>query len=311
MTARLPCLPRPRRRLGHTLLAALAILVATLAPARPAAPTDWQARVDAELEAQRFGNAVVLCELAAKDDALDLDLRASCGKAYVGLGDKLMAAGSPDNARRRYDEAAAIDPRLMDDAEFVKRLTDTAARPPTTAPSPGETRPATPAEARPRPLPRKPMPLPDEPSGPPDNAGPRWDRDFGFGLSFGFDGLAAATIGWLTDETVLVEVSMGIVYPTADVRVRWLGLRSCVTPYVGVGLLVPFGETDRLGVDLEGYASLYELGESFHLDLGLAYTPVHRLDLYAGVAFMTPLDQDHPDTVLFFPQFSAGVSWFF
>jgi len=302
-------------RLHRRLVPALVASCLTFAAARAAAPTDWQARVDAELAAERFGNAVLLCELAVKDDALDLDLRASCGKAYVGLGDKLLAAGSSDNARRRYDEAAAIDPRLMDDADFVRRLTETTARPPTSATPPatppGQASPAAPTEARPRPLPRKPMPLPEERTGPPADAGPRWDRELGLGLSFGFDGLAAATVGWLTDETVLVEVSIGIVYPTADVRVRWLGLKRCVTPYVGLGLLVPFGEQDRAGLDLEGYQSLYELGESFHLDLGLAYTPVHRLDLYAGVAFMTPLDQDHPDTVLFFPQFSAGVSWYF
>lgn len=300
------------------LLATCLALGAALDSARAAEPTDWQARVDAELDAQRFGNAVVLCELAAKDDALDLDLRAACGKAYLGLGDKLLAAGSPENARRRFDEAAAIDPRLMDDPEFVRRLTETTARPPATVPPspattppPGEARPASPAEVRPRPLPRKPLPLPEERTGPPPDAGPRWDRDLGLGLSFGFDGLAAATLGWLTDETLLVEVSVGIVYPTADVRVRWLGLRNCVTPYLGLGLLVPFGEKDRMGIDLAGYHSLYELGEAFHVDLGLAYTPVHRLDLFAGVAFMTPLDQDHPDTVLFFPQFSAGAAWFF
>lgn len=292
------------------------LLVVCLSAASSAAlaaePTEWRARIDAEVLAQRFGNAVVLCEIAGKEGALDLDLRASCGKAYVGLGDKLLAAGSPENARRRYDEAAAIDPRLMDDAEFVKRLTGASAPPsPSTAPGGSGNKTAAPAEPRPRPLPRKPMPLPEEPHGPAANAGPRWDRELGLGLSFGFDGLVAATIGWLTDETLLVEVSVGIIYPTADIRLRWLGLRRCVTPYVGFGLLVPFGEKDRVGIDIEGYSSLYELGESFHLDLGVAYSPVHRLDLYAGIAFMTPFDQDHPDTVLFFPQFSAGASWYF
>jgi hypothetical protein len=265
--------------------------------------------IDAELAAERFGAAVVLCEEANKRGELTLELRASCGKALVGLGDKLLAAGSPDNARKRWEEAVAIDPRLIDGPDFMRRLeTTTPAKP-----APGDKPPAgaTASEPRPKPLPKKPLPLPEERKGPPDNAGPRWDRDLGLGLSFGFDGLAALSLGWLSDETILAEVSFGIIYPAADVRVRWLGLRNCLTPFIGLGLLVPFGETDRFGVDLTGYNSLYELGEAVHVDIGIAYTPVHRLDIFLGVAFVTPLDQDHPDTVLFFPQVAGGVSWFF
>lgn len=282
--------------------------------ANAAEPVDRQAQVDKELAEQRFGSAVVLCEIATKEGELSLELRGSCGKAYVALGDKLLAAGSPENARKRWDQAAAIDPRLMDDAAFVKRLDGTSTPPPkdpkTGNPTSADPK-ATPRENKPKPIIKKPLPLPEERKGPPPNAGPRWDRGFGLGLSFGFDGLASLAVGWLTDETVLVEVSFGLIYPTADVRVRWLGIRNCVTPYLGIGLLVPFGETDRLGLNVGSYESLYELGEAVHVDIGLAYTPMHRLDLYAGVAFVTPLDQQHPDTVLFFPQFNAGISWYF
>lgn len=281
----------------------------TSAPPEPPPPNERLAAIEAELAAERYGGAVVLCEEAARQDALTLELRAACGKAYVGLGDKLLAAGSPDNARKRWEEAVAIDPRLIDDPDFVRRL-EASTPPRTTTPDkpPGAGKAS---EPKPRPLPKKPLPLPEERKGPLDDAGPRWDRDLGIGLSFGVDGLVALAVGWLSDETILAEVSFGLIYPAADVRVRWLGIRNCLTPYLGLGMLVPFGEQDRFGIDVAGYDSLYELGEAIHVDIGIAYTPVHRLDLFVGVAFVTPLDQDHPDTVLFFPQVSGGVSWFF
>ena len=283
-----------------------------------AADPELRQQIENEVRGERYGSAVVLCERALKDGEPTLELREWCGKAYVGLGDKLLAAGSAENARKRWVEAVAIDPRLIDDPAFSKRLEapEPAPKPdptptvdPTKKPEPVAT-PAKPrpAEVRPKRLPPKPLPVEEVR---PANPGPRWDRGFGLGLSFGFDGLASLTIGWLADETILAEVSLGIVYPTADVRVRWLGLRECVTPFIGVGLLVPFGETDRFGFDVGSYESLYELGEAFHLDIGIAYTPVHRLDLYAGLALVTPFDQDHPDTVFFFPQFTGGASWYF
>lgn len=299
--------------IGLRQVGCLLTLLLTPVVAHAAEPGERQAQVAKELGDERFGNAVVLCEQAAKEGELSLELRGLCGTAYVGLGDKLRAAGSPENARKRWDQAAAIDPRLMDDAAFVKRLESSSSATPPARPADPKHNPLKrpTGEKRPDKLPKKPLPLPEERKGPPPNAGPRWDRGFGLGLSFGFDGLVALSMGWLSDETVLVEVSVGIIYPTTDVRVRWLGLRNCVTPYLGLGLLVPFGETDRLGLGVASYESLYELGEAFHVDIGLAYTPMHRLDLHAGVAFVTPFDQDHPDTVLFFPQFEAGVSWYF
>lgn len=295
------------RALGPALSCLLAALPARAAEPIPAG--EPLATITTEVAAERFGNAVVLCEQAQKQGDLSLELRAACGQAYVGLGDKLLAAGSPDNARQRWEQAVAIDPRLMDDAAFVQRLQGNAPKP-KPKPGHGDGLGGSGGEVKPRP-PKKRTPPPEEPRRMPANAGPRWDRGFGLGLSFGFDGLVALSVGWLTDETLLAEVTIGVVYPATDIRVRWLGLRNCVTPYLGAGLLVPFGEDDRMGLDIGSYESLYELGEAIHLDIGIAYTPMHRLDLHAGVAFITPMDQDHPDTVLFFPQFEAGASWFF
>lgn len=313
----------PAPRAARTALLACVVCVAVVGPrvraAEPAPLERWRGRIQTEVEAGRFGAGVLLCEQAQSELTFDLGLRELCGKSYLGLGDRLRASGSLANARKRWEEAANLDPRLMDDPAFIARLEASSAPDPKPGdlkpgdPKPGETPPfpKPPPEPRPPPLPKRDLPLPSLAGGMPVDAGPRWDRGLGLGLSFGFDGLAAITVGWISDETIVAEVAFGIAYPTADVRVRWYGLKNCVTPVLGAGLLVPFGKTDRLGLGLAGFESLYELGESFHVDLGLAYTPVHRLDLFAGVAFVTPFDQDHPDTVLFFPQFAGSATWYF
>lgn len=293
-------------------LATLAAVVSLAGAARAETP-DPKADLTALLEKAQFGAAVVRCNEALKSqdthDA-DLELKALCARAHVGLGDRLMAAGSPANARTRWEEAAALDPRLMDDADFVKRLTEAPTRPATGSPTTGST--GQPGGVRPIPRPVEKPPKKERPIPVPTaEDGPRFGLGFGMGLSFGFDGLASATLSWLTDQRFLLEVALGIVYPSADLRFRWFGLTHCVTPYLGFGLFVPFGQDDRLGLDLSSYESLYELGENFHLDLGVTWMPLVGLDLSAGIAFVTPFDQDHPDSVLFFPQVSGSVTWHF
>jgi hypothetical protein len=264
--------------------------------AEPAVEESVASELDAALAEGRLGAASMRCEQLRADGSLSLSVRERCGKILLGLGDRLRDAGSPLHARTRWDEAATYDPRLLDDPSYLARLR-------------GDSVVAEPPRAEPEAP--QPTPTPAEVRAPSHESGPRWDLGFGMGMSFGFDGLAAATLGWLTDESLLLEVSFGIVYPSADVRVRWLGLRHCLTPFLGFGLFVPFGEDDRMGLDLSGYDNLYELGESVHIDIGLAYMPLIGLDLYAGVSFLTPMDRDHPDTVLLFPQFTAGASWYF
>lgn len=296
------------------IVAVVALAVATRAARAEDAP-DYPTAIAAEVAAGRVGSAVVLCEDAEKAGRLGDDaLKRTCAQAMVAVGDKLMAAGSPENARKRWVQAAALDPRLLDDEAFGKKLEASKAPPeptkPREVPPPDQThvkieQPTTVLKKPPTPA------RPKRPAGPPGDAGPRWSRSLGLGLSFGFDGVMAADLGWLVDERWLIEVAIGIIYPTTDVRFRWLGLKRCVTPYLGAGILIPFGAADRLDLDIASFRSLYELGEAFHVDIGLAYTPVHRLDITAGIAFLTPFDQDHPDTVMFFPQLSAGASWYF
>lgn len=295
--------------LERSALLVLAIPLLSLADHARAELPNIKSELTALLEKAQFGAAVVRCNEVLETP--DLELKALCAKAHVGLGDRLLAAGSPVNARTRWEEAAALDPRLMDDEDFVKRLTDTPTPPSSSPTNPtGSSGTTTGARPIPRPIdkpPKKerPIPLPTAADG------PRFGMGFGMGLSFGFDGLASATLSWLTDQRFLVEVAFGIVYPSADVRFRWFGLKHCVTPHLGFGLFVPFGQDDRLGLDLASYESLYELGENFHLDLGVTWMPTRGLDLSAGIAFVTPFDQDHPDSVLFFPQVSGSVTWRF
>ncbi|MCC6623406.1 MAG: hypothetical protein IT385_19255 [Deltaproteobacteria bacterium] len=304
----------------RALAIALPCVMIVAGDASAAEPLDAKT-IDVDIAQGRIGGAVVRCEEAIErvgDAGLPSDLRASCGRALVLLGDRLAQAGSPDNARKRWLQAVEVDPRLLDDPAFAKKLEagQTPKPDPKVEPKPDpkvEPKPDPKVEPKPDPKP-DPKPIvverPKEPrrKTPP---GPRHDRSLGLGLSVGFDGVLALDIGWLVDEHWLIEVAFGIVYPTADARFRWLGMRSCVTPYIGAGLLVPFGASDRFDLDLSGFRALYELGEAVHVDLGLAWTPVHSLDIYLGVAFLTPFDQDHPDTVVFFPQLSGGVSWYF
>jgi hypothetical protein len=298
-----------------SILGGLALSCLTLtahAEELPPANSSEEVELDLALAEGRLGAAALRCEQLKASGSLSLEVRERCGKVLLGLGDRLRDAGSLANARARWDEAASYDPRLLDDPAYLARLKDGAK--PREAATPLPNNPQASASEAPPPEENAPEEQPERPKGPRvpgPGAGPRWDRGFGMGMSFGFDGLVAATLGWLTDETFLLEVSFGIAYPAADVRVRWLGLRNCLTPFLGAGILVPFGQDDRLGLDIAAYDNLYELGESFHVDVGLAYMPIMGLDLHAGVSFLTPMDRDHPDTVLFFPQFMAGASWYF
>ena len=264
----------------------------------PAAPTPTRFEKTRVAVAEgRFGAAVVLCEEARRGAGpadLALETRVTCARAYVGLGDKLYAVGSLAAARQRWDQGAALDPRLVDDPAFTARLATSEAAT-TSADDPAAT--------------TSPTPEP-EPARPTD-AGPRYDRGLGAGLAFGFDGVGAVMISWLTDGVIAIDFSVGIVFPVFDIRVRWFGLQEPLTPVLGLGMTVPFGDLNRLGDGLGSFHSLYELGESMHVDIGASWAVTEHLDLFAGVAFITPVDQSNADTVLLFPQLAAQAVWYF
>ena len=284
--------------------------------------------VAGHIAAARFGSAVVACENAKTaitrgDYAWTAALREACGKAYTGLGDRLVAIKHIDAARVRWRQALEVNPALKDDPALAARLKD-GSLPPDAKPLPRATGPGPverPTEHAPPPRTKRPSGKPGrvvmakrtkpKPSGPPPDAGKRWDRGFGTGLSFGFDGVVALAIGWMTDERWSAEVSLGLIYPTIDARVRWFGLKGDLTPVVGLGFTLPMGDRDRFDLGLAGFDALYELGESIHVDVGLSWAIARELELTAAVAFVTPLDQGNLDTVLFFPQFAAQALVYF
>ncbi|MEC9073012.1 MAG: hypothetical protein VX938_11550, partial [Myxococcota bacterium] len=144
----------------------------------------------------------------------------------------------------------------------------------------------------------------------PSPSGPRKGQVIGVGLGGGFDGLAGVHVAWRAGELVTVEVAYGVVFPVLDARVRVHGLRRALTPSVGVGMTTPLESKDVFDIGVPTYEHLYELGESLHLDLGVTWNPWRSLDVFAGVALVSTVDQEHPDSLLFFPQMAVQSTWF-
>ena len=141
--------------------------------------------------------------------------------------------------------------------------------------------------------------------------GPRGGRTFGVGLSGGYDGALAITLSLLASEHVAVEASIGLLFPTIDARVRVFGFREMFTPVVGLGLVSPLADEARFGLKLDTYRELYELGQLLHVDVGVSFAYGDYLDVFAGVAFVTSLNQNDPDRVLFFPQLAIQALAYF
>ena len=413
------------------------------APARSRDDADTQ-RLDDLVRAGRTGEALVQCEriqirYATRKEPLPRPMALRCGRAHVAQGDKLFSLRAAAEAQREWRAAVSLDPSLIDDPAYVRRLTldkttagqvlpalrplpRPAARPAPTRPVPAPARPAarptpsdghdlgrldefedgrraTPAPAdddgfvpvpelerparartasartspaperadpferslgdptvtKPAP-PRPPAASPrrrtgwgappsdsheagaedeagaeeedraeeededlddeadtaveddDEPEEPP---GPRAGRHFGLGLGFGYDGLMSVAFGWMYDELISVEASVGLVFPTLDSRIRIYGFRFPVTPVVGVGMLTPFHDKDYYGAGIGYFPDLYTHGASFHLDVGVSWAPIEQIDVYAGVAFLTTLDFDDLDQLVMFPMWSVQALWYF
>jgi len=140
--------------------------------------------------------------------------------------------------------------------------------------------------------------------------GARGGKVFGVGLSGGFDGLVGVTASFLYAERLSVEVSFGVLFPTIDTRVRIYGSKDALTPVLGFGMTTPLDGDANFGLEVPGYTSLYRLGQTVHVDIGLAWR-VWEMDLFGGMAFITSLDQDHIDRLIFFPQFGLQGQFMF
>lgn len=298
---------------------ACAILAIAIASDQAARADDGAPIRDA-LAAERPGAALALCE-ARELTAMPRDIRVMCGQAALRVGDQLRGAGLGALARERWQQALAFDPALTDDPLVLGRLVDATPTPPrnndqiipddTTVPpqpQPSHTGRRT-AAARAIASGEVDLSAPSDPPAPP---GPRAERHLSISIGAGYtDGMLGFALGWLSGERLWMELATGLVFPTVDARLRFLVLREEVTPFIGFGIIVPFGSNDRVGLGLSGVEAIYELGDAFHLDIGITWAAVEGLEVLAGVTFVTPFDSTHPDTVTFFPQFFGAAAWIF
>ena len=305
----------------------------TGASAAPIQPVTRFQQVRSMIDAARTEDAVLLCDRLLKtvNAAPPSDsLRQICAHALTTHGDRIYALGSLREAKLLWGRACALQPALnLVPAMAVRRnLLDTkTALPAMRAPvePAGEAQGSTAPPLAPCPVCPKCEPSPPVkqacPEPPPcptatspeatSEPGPRAERGLGIGLGFGYDGLTSLVIGWMHEEFLSIEASVGLIFPTLDARVRFFGLKTLVTPVFGVGMLTPLGEADYFDADIQGgFPELYGHGTAVHVDLGVSYAPWPVLDLYAGVSFMTTLDGE-VEMLLFFPHWSVQSVLYF
>jgi hypothetical protein len=314
-----------RTRIRLSFMASALLLIGAAPAADPPPPTseetpgetDWRTGVAQHTGAGKPAKAIAICEAQKVRPATpDAQARKTCAMAYLALGDRLHVIGASARARSYWDYASKLDLELMDDEDFLVRLAPPLAPP---APTP-------PPVAAPSPIPVPGPGAPQQPvkpagtwpptikkakSGPVLPDGPRADRNFYMGLGAGYDGLASIHIGWCHAERVLLEVSTGLIFPVLDSRVRILGPRRELTTFLGIGMTTPLGDEDLFGLDLPTYESLYALGETFHVEGGLSWAVSQKVEVSGAAVFVTSLDANSTNQIVFFPQFGAQVSYGF
>lgn len=278
----------------------------------------WVAGLLEKIERGEASKAALECEKAARTAAeasrrLTQGARQACGQAYVALGKRLVEMGAIEAARKQWLLAVQMDPELVTDPEFLA-LTSAHRR---TAPAEEASK-----EEEPPPVDRRYGTLRKERDAARAKAspakrveerspGPRANQILGVGICGGFDGLAGVHLAWRAHELVTLEMSYGVIFPVVDARVRFHALRTALSPSVGVGMTTPLETRDVFGLGVATYEHLYELGESVHVDVGVSWNPWRSLDVFAGLAFITTVDQQHPDRLIFFPQAAVQTAWFF
>ncbi len=285
-----------------------------------------RAAVEAAVGESRFGEAVARCSDRPKAE-LDRALRELCAQAAVALGDRLASSGQMSLARSRWEQALDWNPALADSPDFMERLTlpvwgvsedDTALT--DTAPArvgEGQASPRTAGEA----------PLGDGANAgetPGDSAktvrarpvqeawrAARGDVAIGLGTGW-YDGLLGATFTLVLGGRFEAVTSVGLVYPTFDLRLRFHAEDGPLTPTLGLGFFIPFEAATRAGdALLDPLEALYDLGDAFHVDLGVTWFLDWGLAVSSMVSLVTTMDQDHPDAVAFHPQWTTHIGLHF
>lgn len=300
-------------------LTALLLMGATVeSPPTPEAPEppdalDWVQEVRSLTMNAKPAAAVALCKARSVSvDTEPVEARVACAAALVKLADRLHLIGLQDKARAFWRHATQLDLTLLDQPDFMIRLRPL---PPAAATPPAQIS-MSPGAAQPGALTRPPT-SPQSGPGPPDAkaakvhapAGPRSETGLYLGLGAGYDGLGSLHLGWCHEERILLETSVGLVFPVVDTRVRILGWRRAITPYIGAGMTTPLARQDTLGIDLPAYENLYALGQTVHLDLGVSWAFHPAWETSGGAAFVTSLDGNDPNQIVFFPQVAFQLSY--
>ncbi len=298
---------------------ALTLLLTLLGPgARAALPTldEVRAAVEAALGDGRVGEAVARCGDLPRAE-LDRPLRERCADAAVSLGDRLASSGQMSLARSRWEQALDWNPALADRPDFMERLTLPVWRVSEDDAPPEDTPTADEREPEPEPdsdeeTPDAPSDAEAEPAPPADNrsGSPRGEGAVGLGSGW-YDGLLGLTASVLIDGTFEALASAGLVYPTFDLRLRYHPVEGALTPTVGLGLFIPFTDSASDRGVVKPLEALYGLGDAFHVDAGATFFFDFGLAVSAMVSFVTTIDQDHPDAVVFHPQWSTHVGLHF
>lgn len=283
------------------------------APETGTAQPSLQATLEGLIEGEQHAAAVERCRRQEGESLGLTPVEARlCAQANLALGDRLHLIGLKTKARGFWLKASKLDLSLLDQADFLARLRPSEppaapAQPPVTTASPQVTAPTPLASGRGAPAETTATKTSEPETSP--VLGPRGARRLHLGLGAGFDGLGSVHVGWCHAERVILETSVGWVFPVIDTRLRVLGFKRALTPFVGFGVTTPLSRQDTLGADLPSYEALMELGQSVHVDLGLAWLFHERIEAFAGVAFVTTLDSTDPNQIVFFPQAAGQLSF--
>lgn len=330
------------RRLTILSFLCVTLLATSALAAEPATSTPMSKKAAAEVanimklyEQRKFGSAAFRCDRAIpaaknRGDDLPVEIIKICAQANLKLGDKLARVKSYRQAVQRWRKAGRLDVTLYDDEAFSRRL-ETGLPGSAAGARRLDKRQLKPARdsfppkrrvtriRRQKPKARK--VAPPKPEWPEGEKGPRAGRVIGVGVSGGWDGVLTVALAWMHAERVSVEIATGIFFRTLDTRIKVYGLKEMLTPFIGVGMLTPFGPRaknpsggqrvlPRFDLDIPAYGNLYAVGQMFHVDVGLSLA-VWKMEISGGASFYTSFNQDDPNRLLFFPQFGAQVMFYF
>jgi len=219
----------------------------------------------------RYHAAIAALEEVKRLMPRERKMRYYLARAHIQQGDHLRSRGHLVQQREHYKQALDVDPRLLEDAAFVKAYKALQIE-----------------EAPPRP--KRP---------------PFKQRIFGFGLgvTLGVEGLLGLQVGGLFVGMLNPLITFSPVLRSLDLTLRIIPLRQFAwSPYIsgGVTLPIPFTRSqNRFHIE----------APTLHASVGVHYIAPIGLSFTAGVSFTYNFAQniDAP----FLPMPSVQLSWYF